>query len=337
MSQNTRPKGQQKRPQGMPFPMPNAQGQGPAPFPFPMPTPPSPQAAPMSSDQMQQFAEQFATQFATQFAEQFAKQFAEQFAQQLIQQAVSYMPLAPQAPNVAAQQAAQAQATIPLPMFGFFAPPTGNAEQKKGDQSSQSAPAQPMMPFLPFVPFAPQVPQTAGAEANQPAQATFPTPPFPPFQNVVPQPQAMQGLPFAMPFPTPFAPNAQSSEDAQPADNKQTVQTPFGPMPQPLEMYEQMLKGSIDVMGRLLAVSKAVRGATDNEKADEGDESEETNNQGGQSAPFVPPIPGFPQIPVPQPPMQPGSTVGMMPRSDQIGNLLGTLFGASNTEYFYED
>ena len=324
MSQYARPTSQSQPPRGVPFPMPGAQGQGPAPFPFPMPAPPSPQAAQMSSDQMQEFA----SQFAEQFAEQFAKKFAEQLVQQIIQQTVSYMPFVPQVPSSAAKQAAQAQPAVP-PIFAPFAPAPDNAEKK-------DAKSQPPLPFMPFVPFAPQAP---GADSQQSASMPFPGFPIPQFQNGMPQPQGVQGFPYAMPFPAPFVPNAQPSDDVQPSDDAQTIQTPFGPMPQPYEMYEQLLKGSIDVLGRLLATSKAVRGASSNEKAEKENKSDETDKQASQAAPFVPPMPGFglPQIPMPQPPMQKGSSVGMMPRSDQLGNLLGTLFGASNTEYFYED
>ena len=39
----------------------------------------------------------------------------------------------------------------------------------------------------------------------------------------------------------------------------------------------------------------------------------------------------------PASPFQPPHTPGMMPRSDFPGNVLGVLFGASDTDYFYED
>ncbi len=328
MSQFAPPMSHSQSPQGMPFPMPNMSGQGSAAFPFPMPGAPSPQPVQQPPEQMQQYAEQFAEQFATQFAEQFAKQFA----QELVQQVVSYLPFAPQVPNGASQKANQAQPMMP-PIFAPFTPPVKDAEGQKDAQTQRPAQAQMPMPFVPLAPFAPQIP---GASA-QPAQVPFPGLPIPQLRNGMPQPQAMQGFPFAMPFSAPAAADAQASDDEKHADGQQGIQTPFGPMPQPHEMHEQVLRGSIDILQRMLAASEAVWGTTSTEGEDDG-KSKDANAQEGKGAPFVPPIPGFgfQQIPIPQPPA-PGSTVGMMPRSDQFGSLLGALFGASNTEYFYED
>lgn len=166
----------------------------------------------------------------------------------------------------------------------------------------------------------------------------FPMPAFPQFPVLQPptgQPN-IPGIPFTAPFAMPFP--TQSAPNGMPAAGLQGMTLPqLGSLPQPYMLYEQALKVAIDLLGKMLAQSEATH--PENGQASDGEGS-----SGQQSAPVpgpVPPMPFMPDfgsgMPPMQPPMQPGSEIGMMPRNTPMGSLMGLLFGASNTDYFYED
>ena len=69
----------------------------------------------------------------------------------------------------------------------------------------------------------------------------------------------MSAFPLATPFPAPLAPNTQVSDDEQSASEQPVIPNPFALMPQPVDLYEQTLKISIDIMGKMLAQSESTR------------------------------------------------------------------------------
>jgi hypothetical protein len=142
----------------------------------------------------------------------------------------------------------------------------------------------------------------------------------------------MPQLPF-LPF-GPQAPDAQSFMSALPFASQvlPDAQALLDTLPQPYELYEDALKGSIDFLGSLLAQSEAAHGEDD---ADEDAADDDGMQDATADKDASKPTSGEKHQPAS--PFQPPRTPGMMPRSDFPGNVLGVLFGASDTDYFYED
>ena len=153
--------------------------------------------------------------------------------------------------------------------------------------------------------------------------------------QAIPQlPPAMglgQGTP-AMPQ-LPFMPFGQQAPDALPLSSQMLsdMQDLLDTLPQPYELYEDALRGSIDFLGSLFAQSEAAHDEDDSEEdAADDDEQDATTDEDASKL-----TSGKKRQPAS--PFQPPHTPGMMPRSDFPGNVLGVLFGASDTDYFYED
>ncbi len=165
------------------------------------------------------------------------------------------------------------------------------------------------MPFAPVCPAAQPAPAPQGP-TQQPATPPFQMPPFqtPPFQTPPFQMPPVQQASDAQQQPMPAFPSAMPF-CGQPAANvpnpaQQSAQPDFGHTPQPYELYETALKNAIALLQNLLAQSEAARAAT------------QPNAEGNVQQP---------------------SGVGMLPTNGYLGSMLGSLFGATNTDYFYED
>lgn len=143
------------------------------------------------------------------------------------------------------------------------------------------------------------------------------------------QQQPVQAAPVATPFFAQPAPNWTS-----PA--QQGVQAPFAPAPQPYELYENTIKNAIAFLNNLLSQSQAARAAVEPKADSQADQPEQTDQDAQANVPFAPFF-GCQQPPMPNQPMQQSPGVGMLPTNNYLGGLLGSLFGATNTDYFYED
>jgi hypothetical protein len=239
----------------------------------------------------------------------------------------------------------------PVPQVGmpqFQMPPFPSMSFAPQDQSAQQAMPQFQMPFVAQGPTAqqtmPQVPTfcmpaAQGQQATMPFVPVFPYPQAPnaqtPQQAPGAQQQAMPVPPFAMPYFGQPAPNA-------PNPAQQGVQTPFGPAPQPYEVYENALKNAIAFLQNLLAQSEAAREAAEPKADSQSEQSEHSDGDNEQATDDAQPaaptafMPGFgcQQVPMPT---QHAPGVGMQPTNNYLGSILGSLFGAANTDYFYED
>ena len=180
------------------------------------------------------------------------------------------------------------------------------------------------------------------AGGNGQTQPQFPTPQFPMPQFPMPQ------LPS---FAFPQFPNAQ--QQSMPS---LPLPTPFIPFPQPYVLHEQALKNTIELLRNLLAQSEAARGAANFGVPTNPDQQNTPGPLPNAPIPGPGPLPNAPmpspgllpnapmpgpgcqQIPMPQTlEQQKANETGMLPRNDFLGNILGNVFGASNTDYFYED
>ena len=162
------------------------------------------------------------------------------------------------------------------------------------------------MPQQPFMPFGPQT------DDGWPAMPQLPFMPFGP-QDDDEQP-AMLNIPFPMPFSMEELPE---------------IQTPFGTLPQPYELYEGALRDVIGFLNSLLAQSEKAHEDEDEDEGSEGDASSdeaEAETAGNAAFSFLP-GPGAPQPP----------EGGLLTTNSPLGGLLGKLFDASDTDYFYED
>ncbi len=212
--------------------------------------------------------------------------------------------------------------------------------------SAQQAMPQCQMPFGPQDPSAqqamPQFQMPFGQQATPSFIPVFPFSQAPgtqtPQQTPGAQQQPMPTVPFVAPFFGQPAPNG-------PNPAQQGAQPPFAPAPQPYELYENALKNAIALLQNMLAQSEAARAATQ-PKADSQADQPDQDGEDGQAPsddaqPATPAafMPGFgcQQIPMPAQPMQQAPGVGMLPTNNYLGSLLGSLFGSTNTDYFYED
>lgn len=192
------------------------------------------------------------------------------------------------------------------------------------------------MPYVPFFPFVPLAPAPQGVAA-QPVTTPFPMPPFQaPAGQQAPdaQQQSMPAFPFGMP---PYG----MAAPIWPGSAQQVVQPPFVPAPQPYELYENALRNAIAILQNMLAQSEAARGAS---RPMAGSQAEPSAQADGDAHPADSAVPaafapgyGCPQMPMPNQPMRQAPGVGMLPTSNYLGAVLGSLFGAANTDYFYED
>ena len=184
-------------------------------------------------------------------------------------------------------------------------------------------------------------------QPNAPQGMPFPMPGFPPMSGFPPMPGfppapgAQQPSAPQMPFPMPGTQQPPQMPFPMPSNPDDQLPMAFlgmmlptpAPMPQPYELYEQALKSLIDVLGKMLAQSEATHPEDDSESDDE----EGTDQQSASAPGPIPPMPPMPDLGSLMQPPSPGSEIGMMPRNTPIGSLMGLLFGASNTDYFYED
>ena len=189
-------------------------------------------------------------------------------------------------------------------------------------QFTQQIPPQ-GMPF-PMV----QPPFAAGFGSIVPTALQMPGQSLLPFPFPIPQP--MSAFPFGMPIPMPGMPGMPTPEGDQ---------APFD-MPQPQELYEDFLKKTIDALQHMLDQSEGTRDEDDDEESDETEASDDADEQESKSAgpaSFMPDF-GFPPMPkvMPSQPGQ-GPGAGVLPADNIVGRLFGSLFSASDTDYFYED
>ncbi len=193
---------------------------------------------------------------------------------------------------------------------------------------TQFAPQMNQPPTPQGMPFPAMQPPFAGG--NGQTQPQFPTPQFPMPQFPTPQlPMQQFPMPQFPSFTFPQFPSVpQQSMPSLP------LPTPFIPFPQPYVIHEQALKNAIELLRNLLAQSEAARGA-----ANSGVPANTNQQNIPGPLPNAPmPGPGCQQMPMPQTLEQrKENETGMLPRNDFLGNMLGNIFGASNTDYFYED
>lgn len=116
---------------------------------------------------------------------------------------------------------------------------------------------------------------------------------------------------------------------------QQGAQLPFGTAPQPYELYENALKNVIKFLQDLLSQSEAARTAAQTPADSEGDQQDQPDGA-AQPTGFMPGF-GCQQMPMPNQSAQQAPGIGVMPANNYIGSLFASLFGASNTDYFYED
>lgn len=164
----------------------------------------------------------------------------------------------------------------------------------------------PTMPQPPFMPFGPQ------------ADDEWPTMPQLPFMPFGPQTDDEQPVMLSIPFLMPSFPQELPE-----------IQTPFGTLPQPYELYEGALRDVIGFLNNLLAQSEKARKDEDEDSEDDASSDEEEKAKAGNAAFSFMPGAGSG---APQPP-----DGGLLSTSGPLGGLLGKLFDASDTDYFYED
>ena len=174
-------------------------------------------------------------------------------------------------------------------------------QQKNGPFDTQGMPfPMPPMPGQGQPPFQPPFIPAFPFPLPQPQNAQPPIPPMP-----FGQPQGQAAFPFAPPSPAP------SDSDEKPVFGPSSFQLPFSTIPQPHEVFESSLKGTIWFLKLILAASEAARNTTVPKPPAANDESEESNPEDA--------------------PVGPGAS------SDFIDGLVRSIFDASNTDYFYED
>ena len=166
---------------------------------------------------------------------------------------------------------------------------TKSPQQENSPYAPQGMPF-PIPPFIPAFPF--PLPQLQNAQP--------PIPPLPFGQS-----QGQSPFPFTPPSPAP------SDSDEKPVFGPSSFQLPFSTIPQPHEVFESSLKGTIWFLKLILAASEAARTAMTSNAPAANDESEHSNPEDA--------------------PVGPGAS------SDFFDGLVRGIFDASNTDYFYED